>query len=190
MDDLNDVRAALGYPEARADRGLVPVRTSSLVYLRQHPESVESAVLIAVTAPHFQPLPGSPDGAQHAIVDLAMKCRLNSSCAQRFPDFLQEFDAVVGRFASGPIRVSLANTKTKQTSTVLLSKEVFRRSNARGALFAEIAAYIPFVIDRAYRSNYVPLGKLVNLWSEILTQAQDAGANLSYNCAEWNAVHF
>ena len=60
----------------------------------------------------------------------------------------------------------------------------------REALYSpRIAAYIPFVIDRAYRSNYVPLGKLVNLWSEILTQAQDTGANLSYNCAESNAVH-
>ena len=184
VDDLNDVRAALGYPKLVLIGGSYGTYFS-LVYLRQHPESVESAVLIAVTAPHFQPLPGSPDGAQHAIVDLAMKCRLSSSCAQHFPDFLQEFNAVVGHFASGPIRVSLANTKTKQTSTVLLSKEVFV-DRMREALYSpEIAAYIPFVIGRAYRSDYVPLGKLVNLWSQILSQAQDAGANLSYNCAEW-----
>ena len=164
VDDLNDVRAALGYPKLVLIGGSYGTYFS-LVYLRQHPESVESAVLIAVTAPHFQTLPGSPDGAQHAIVDLAMKCRLNSSCGQHFPDFLQEFNAVVGRFARGPIRVRLANTKTKQTSTVPLSKEVFV-DRMREALYSpEIAAYIPFVIDRAYRSDYVPLGKLVNLWS-------------------------
>ena len=28
---------------------------------------------MAVRLPHFQPLPGSPDGAQHAIVDLAIE---------------------------------------------------------------------------------------------------------------------
>jgi pimeloyl-ACP methyl ester carboxylesterase len=184
VDDLNDVRAALGYPKLVLIGGSYGTYFS-LVYMRQHPDSVQSAVLIATTAPHFQPLPGSPDGAQNAVDDLAKKCGLNPSCARHFPHFLDEFDALVKRFDAGPIQVTFTNPKTKQTSAVMLSKEVFV-DRMREALYApEIAAYIPFAIHSAYRYDYVPLGKVVDLWSQILTLAQDAGANLSYNCAEW-----
>lgn len=184
VDDLDDVRAAFGYPKLVLIGGSYGTYFS-LVYMRQHPESVESAILIAMTAPHFQPLPGSPDGAQHAIDDLATKCRLDAVCARNFPAFLQQFNAVVGRFDKGPVRVTVTNPQTKHTTTVLLSKEVLV-DRIRETLYASAtAAYVPFIIARAYQSDYAPLGKLVDLWSQILTQAQDAGANLSYNCAEW-----
>jgi len=46
------------------------------------------------------------------------------------------------------------------------------------------AASVPYVIERAYHFDYIPLGELVNGMSVALGNALDWGAFLSYTCAE------
>ncbi|MGA8575148.1 MAG: alpha/beta hydrolase [Candidatus Cybelea sp.] len=46
------------------------------------------------------------------------------------------------------------------------------------------AATVPFVIERAYDGDYIPMGELVDGMSQALARALNWGAFLSYTCAD------
>ena len=117
VDDLNDIRAALGYPKLVLDGGSYGT-FFSLIYMRRHPETVESAVLNGVAPPGFQPLPGEPMGAQRALDDLIAKCKRDASCKAHFPKFAQQFSALIARLDKGPMPVSLVLKKVAKPVTV------------------------------------------------------------------------
>src|SRR5690348_5717998 len=86
VDDLDDIRAALGYDRIVLDGGSYGT-FFSLVYMRRHPQYVESAILDAVAPPGFQPIPGEPMGAQQALDQLFTNCRSDASCRAHYPKF-------------------------------------------------------------------------------------------------------
>jgi pimeloyl-ACP methyl ester carboxylesterase len=181
VDDLDDARAALGYPKLVLNGGSYGTYFS-LVYLRRHPKYVESAVLSGVYAPHFQPVPGAPDGAQKALQDLVAKCRQDSACRKHFPQFASHFASVIERFKRGPLSVPL-KVGSRFVNVPLYAEVLVDR--VRQALYdPDNAATIPFVFERAYRSDYKPLGDLVNGMTLALARALDYGAFLSYTCAD------
>ncbi len=182
-DDLNDVRAALGYRRLILDGGSYGTFLS-LVYMRRHPDSVESAVLDGVSPPHFQPLPGEPMGAQSALDDLIGKCNSDAACKRNFPQFRDHFTAVLRRVGAG-LRVPVQNPVTKRPQMVTLSKEVFV-DQVRHVLYVPIAsAFLPYIIERAYRSDYAPLGNMIQTVSLGFAGDLNMGAFLSYTCADW-----
>lgn len=183
VDDLDDIRAALGYRKLVLYGGSY-ASFFSFVYLRRHPEHVKSALLEGITAPHFQPLPGAPDGAQTALDDLVRKCARDPQCARAFPHFGDRLYAVLQRFDRGPQRVTVRNAKTKRFVPVLLSKEVLVDRLRENLYSPETASYLPYAIERAYHFDYVPIGRMIDLWSQFLTRAQDPGTNLAYRCAD------
>src|SRR5579884_3942286 len=84
VDDLDDLRAALGYPKLVLDGGSYGT-FFSLVYMRRHPLHVQSAILDGVDPPHFQTVPGEPLGVQKAVDDLFTKCAGDARCRSHFP---------------------------------------------------------------------------------------------------------
>jgi len=184
VDDLDDVRAALRYPKLVLDGGSYGT-FFSLVYVRRHSRHVQSVVLDSVDPPHFQAVPGSPDGAQTALDDLVVKCRHDPTCRKTFPAFRSHFNAVMQRFDAGTVAVSAKNLVTKRAQTVQLSKEVLVDSVRHALYDPDSAAYIPYIIERAYVRDYEPLSRLVEFEAQSNTQDVNPGANLSYSCADW-----
>lgn len=183
-DDLNDIRAALGYPKLVLDGGSYGT-TFSLVYMRRHPKSVESAVLNGVAPPGFVPLPGEPMGAQRALDDLIAKCKRDVACNAHFPNFGQQFYALVARLNKGPIPVSLVLKQGAKPVTVRLSKAVFVDHLRQTLYDPGAAAAIPYVVDRASRGDTAPLASLINIVAVGLNEDLTNGAWLSYTCAEF-----
>jgi len=183
VDDLDDVRAALGY------RSLVLYGGSygsffSFVYIRRHHNKVKSAVLYGIQPPHFESLPGAPDGAQVALNDLIVKCAGDAKCRRHFPQFAAHFRAVLARFQYGSVSMQVLNPRTKHMQHVFLSKEVLV-DRIREILYSSgTAAFLPYIIEQAYQFDYVPLGRMIDIWSQFLAHGQDAGTNLAYRCAD------
>jgi pimeloyl-ACP methyl ester carboxylesterase len=184
VDDLNDLRAALGY------RKIVLLGGSygtyfSLVYMRRHPRTVESAVLDGVAPPHLLTVPlEDAYGAQLAMDDVIRECADDAACHHRFPHLRAHFAAVLRRFDGGPIAIAVRNPVTHRLQRVRLSRQVFD-DRLRQLLYDESdAAYVPLIIDDAYRGNYRPLGAMVSAVTLSFVQILDTGANLSYACAE------
>jgi pimeloyl-ACP methyl ester carboxylesterase len=185
VDDLDAVRAALGYRKIVLYGGSYG-SFFSFIYIRRHEQHVRSAVLEGIVAPHFEPLPGAPDGAQTALDDLVAKCAANAKCRKNFPHFRMQFNAVLQRFDAGPVTMQVRNPKTKRLVTVALSKEVLVDRIRENLYSPETAAFLPYIIEQAYRGDYEPLGQMVDLWSQFLALGQDAGTNLAYRCAEFD----
>jgi pimeloyl-ACP methyl ester carboxylesterase len=184
VDDLSDLRAALGYSKLVLDGGSYGT-FFSLIYVRRHPESVESAVLNGVAPPGFVPLPGEPMGAQRALDDLIAKCKRDAACNAHFPNFAQQFNALIARLDKGPIPVSLVLKKGAKPVTVQLSKAVFVDHLRQTLYDPGAAAGIPFVVDRASRGDTAPLASLINIVAVGLNEDLTNGAWLSYTCAEF-----
>ncbi|MGA8574261.1 MAG: alpha/beta fold hydrolase [Candidatus Cybelea sp.] len=183
-DDLNDVRAALGYSKIVLYGGSYGT-IFYLDYARRHPETVESVVLEGVGPPHFYiiPLPMAR-GAQTAMDQLEQACRQDSMCAAHFPDFAEHFAAVVRRFDAGPVSLAVHNPVTHRTQTVKLTKEVFAETIRHELYFPSGAAYMPVTIERAYHGDYTPLAEMVSEMALLFANIQSNGLNLSVTCSE------
>ena len=183
-DDLDDVRAALGYPKLVLFGGSYGTRFY-LDYARRHPDSVESVVLEGVAPPHFYIIP-MPDarGAQTAIDNLEQACLQDPTCSAHFPHFAEHFAAVVQRFDSGPVTFAVRNPVTQRLQNVQLTKEVFVETIRHALYFPAGATYIPVTIERAYRGDYRPLGEMVSQMALFFSNIQADGLNLSVTCVE------
>jgi pimeloyl-ACP methyl ester carboxylesterase len=183
VDDLNDLRDALGYPKLVLYGGSYGTRFY-LAYARQHPDSVESLVLQGVAPPHFLILPlEDAQGAQTAIDGLIAACSSDPECKKHFPNFGKQFAVVVARFDRGTVRVPLRNADTKTFATIALSKEVFTDRLRQLLYDPDGAAYVPYIIQRAYLGDYAPLATVVDLVARGFANDGN-GLNLSIACAE------
>jgi pimeloyl-ACP methyl ester carboxylesterase len=184
VDDLDDVRAALDYNRIILDGGSYGT-LFSLVYMRRHGQHVQAALLDGVTAPHFQTAPGSPEGAQKALDDLFARCRRDAACSTRFPRLAEHFTALLGRFDTGPIAVPLADPKHRGTTKVQLAKAVFV-DQVRHMLYDPAAeAYLPYIVERAYRGDYTPLAAMIQTVTSGIQSGLAMGAFMSYSCSDW-----
>jgi pimeloyl-ACP methyl ester carboxylesterase len=183
VDDLDDLRAALGYSKIVLDGGSYGT-FYSLVYMRRHGTHVESAILDSVAPPGFQPLPGEPLGAQNALGDLFRKCSKDAVCHRNFPLFEQHFQALMNRFDAGPITVPAENLISKKTQQVALSKEVFV-DTLRHILYGSYpSSYVPFMVERAYHGDYAPLGRMMQTVIVGFATDLNMGAWTNYVCAD------
>lgn len=183
-DDLDDLRAALGYPKI-ALSGASGGTTFFLDYARRHPSHVESLVLEGVSPPHMLIIPlQDAQGGQLAMDHIATDCEHDAACEAHFPHFRAQFAALANRLKTGPMQITVENTKTHALTKVMLSKEVFG-DRLRQALYSnETAAYVPYVIDQASSGNFVPLGTLIESTADGLESIISSGDNLSVTCAE------
>jgi pimeloyl-ACP methyl ester carboxylesterase len=183
-DDLDSIRAALGYPKIVLDGGSYGTEFF-LDYARRHPEHVESIVLQGVAPPHFLIIPlQDARGAQQAFENLASACETDKTCAANFPKFRAHFIALSHRLDAGPLKMSVMNPVTHARVSVSLSKEVFA-DRIRQSMYSEyVARYVPFATERAYSHDYGPLAELVEFATDNFGRQLDIGLNLSVTCAE------
>jgi pimeloyl-ACP methyl ester carboxylesterase len=183
-DDLDDIRAALGYPKIVLDGGSYGTYFF-FVYMRQHPEHVESAIFQGVAPPELLKIPlEDAQGSELAMEQLIAACKRDTACEARFPQFKEHFTAVARRFDAGPITVRIENAATKKAQEVSLSKEVFADRLRQALYSAGPGAYVPYIMERAYRGDYVPLGQMIEAVTQGLGSAVEMGLNLSVTCAE------
>jgi pimeloyl-ACP methyl ester carboxylesterase len=183
-DDLDDLRAALGYPQLVLDGGSYGTRLY-LDYARRHPSNVESIVLDGVAPPGLLIVPlEDAGGAQDAMTRAIAECRADAACNAHFPALDAHFAALVRRFDRGPVRVPLDDATSAGVTWPRLSKEVFADRLRQLLYYPETAAYAPFIIERAYRNDYAPLASMVETVTQGLSQELADGLNLSVTCAE------
>lgn len=155
MQDLDDVRAALGYEQINLWGGSYGTR-AALVYLREHGAHVRSVVLDGV-APMQQVLPTSlaRDG-QRALDLLFAGCEGEPACKAAFPDLRARFAALLTALDRQPARPTIAHPLTGAPAQVTISREAFVQA-LRGQLYLpDLAVLMPLTIDRASRGDWAP----------------------------------
>jgi pimeloyl-ACP methyl ester carboxylesterase len=184
VDDIDDVRAALGYPRIVLSGGSGGTQLY-LDYARRHPQHVESLLLQGVAPPHFLIIPlEDARGAQVAMDRVVAACRAERACGTRFPHLGAHFAALVHRFDRGPMPVTFENAKTHRRQLLTLSKEVFADRLRQMLYGTDTARFVPYAIERAYAGDTMPLARIVDVVTRVIGTDVLPGANLSVTCAE------
>ena len=107
MDDLNEVREALGYQRLDLFGGSYGTR-AGLIYMRRHPETVRVAVLKGVAPTNMRnPLPFAR-ALEQGLRGVFDACAADEACAAAFPELESDWRRVVERFEGGAVTTTIA----------------------------------------------------------------------------------
>jgi pimeloyl-ACP methyl ester carboxylesterase len=142
MDDLDAVRAALGYRQLDVI-GSSYGATAAQVYLKLHPSSVRTLVLFGASAIDVPFLGRYAVNAQRALDQLAALCASDSACRKAFPGWEREFRALVQAWNAEPVNGMTGDELASVVQDLLLDLQK--------------AVSIPLVVSRAAAGDYGPL---------------------------------
>jgi pimeloyl-ACP methyl ester carboxylesterase len=142
MDDLDAVRAALGYRQLDVI-GSSYGATAAQVYLKLHPSSVRTLMLTGGTAIDVPYFDRYAVNAQRALDELAKLCASERACRQAFPGWERQFGALVKAWNAHPVHGMTGDEFASVVHAMLLDLDK--------------AVSIPLVVSRAARGDYAPL---------------------------------
>jgi pimeloyl-ACP methyl ester carboxylesterase len=183
MDDLDEVREALGYEKLNL-WGVSYGTRAALVYMRQHPERVRTAILDGV-APLSLYLPlYVPRDGQRALELAFAHCDKDPACAKAYPDLRVRVEALLERLKKEPARARVAHPLTGVPEDLTLSYSTFTGALQGQLYMPELAALLPLVMDRATRDDWGPFVALSYAISSGMEKTMSQGMFLSIVCAE------
>ncbi|HYH83166.1 MAG TPA: alpha/beta hydrolase [Longimicrobium sp.] len=183
-DDLDDVRAALGYERLNLYGTSYGTR-GALVYMRRHPARVRSAILTGVVPTGARiPLRLAAD-AQRVVDGVIGECEREPACGAAFPGVRGDLRAVVERLARGPVVVTAADPVTGDPVTFPLTRDLFAEGLRYMTYSASTASYVPAVLHAAGRGDLAPAATQALFGRRvILSDANATGVYLSITCTE------
>lgn len=183
VDDVDEVRAALGYPQVDAVGGSYGTR-AVLVYLRRHPDRVRAAILHGVVPTHDRSPLFFARGAQKALDGRAAECAADPACARAFPRFKEEVAEILARAEREPVRVQLTDPKSGKPYEIRLSRGGVAQA-VRSMLYnPSDAAELPLRVHLAAQGDWKPLAETAASYARGLTSDISEGYFLSVTCAE------
>jgi len=183
MDDLDEVRAALGYESIHL-YGVSYGSLAALQYLRQHPARSRSLTLAGVATPaqkfplHFA------TGAQAALDHVIADCDADAVCHRAFPKLREDTAAVFARFDSGPISFDLPGAAGRDTERVRMSRAVFAERLRLMLYDLRSASRVPLVLHRAAQGDWVPFVRATSPSLTGVSPTLAMGMYLTITCSE------
>jgi pimeloyl-ACP methyl ester carboxylesterase len=182
MDDLDDVRAALGYGVIDLWGGSYGTR-AALTYLRQHPEHTRAVVLDGVDPPSMSLVVSSAENAERAFGKVFAACDADGPCSRTFPGLRAKLIALLESLEAHPATTTLAEPTTGALTPVTITRESFIL-DLHGLLYnPEIASLLPLVIERASQGDFAPFAAQA-LTTSALGDHISEGMYFSVVCAE------
>jgi len=188
MDDLDEVRAALGYDKINLFGGSYGTR-AALVYLRRHPEHVRTVILHGV-APTNQFVPRDfPQSNERALQGIIAECAADPACKAAFPNLRAEVKTVLDRLIQGPIEVEINPSRAGVGSAgsrvkVKLSRDLAAEA-VRYMLYSPTSASrVPLFLHLAAQGNFAPLATAAVYFRRETVGSGSNGLYLSITCAE------
>ena len=180
-DDLDDVRAALGYDRIDLYGGSYGA-TLAQYYLRQHGSHVRSVVLDGGTlldVPIFELIPRSSQAALDSVLG---RCAADTRCHAAFPDPAGDLERGMARLARHPVRTDVRDPWTDEPIVVdaaALAGEI------HSLLVASDSADVPVVLHQAATGTIEPIAERIRDTSvDPSTSAQAMVMYWSIACAE------
>ncbi len=184
MDDLDQVRAALGYDKINL-YGVSYGTRAALTYLRQHEDHVRTVILDGVL-PQDEPLGISiASDAQRALDLIFERCATDSACAQAFPDLRQDFKSLLESLDREPVAVRLSHPTTGEPTEVSFTWEQFAQTMRLLSYSQETVALLPLLIHTTQTTgDFSRLAAQHLLVSQRLEGNISEGMSHSVVCAE------
>jgi pimeloyl-ACP methyl ester carboxylesterase len=155
VDDLDEVRRALGYGQINIQGGSYGSRVA-LLYLRQYPQNARTAFVTSVAPITWRnPLYQAAD-AQAALDSVFVLCARDAGCASAFPDVRREFDETMERLRREPAHVTVQHPETGADVPLVIDANAFAEGLRVMTYSWENARTLPLLLHRAYGGDYGP----------------------------------
>jgi pimeloyl-ACP methyl ester carboxylesterase len=183
IDDLDEVRAALGYERLNVLGGSYGTRAAQ-VYLERHPRHVRTVVLQGVVPTDDRMPLHFPRSAQRALTGVLEECAAESACRAAFPDLAREAHALFSGLARSPVKTMILNPQTGDPTEVSLSRDLAAEA-VRYMLYSPAAALeIPAVVHQAVEGDFAPLAERALYGRREIVGGSSSGLYLSVTCSE------
>ena len=181
MDDLNEVRTALGYEKVNLIGGSYGTR-AALVYIRRHPNTVRTATLMGVapipfTNPLFQ-----AESAQRAIDLIFKEIESSETYSKHLPDLRANFWNLLERLEKQPAKVNVTIDGRKQS--VLVTRESLANAIRFQMYYMDTSRKLPALLSHAVHGEMTPLIESSIKRNRTIGQMLAMGMLLSVTAAE------
>ncbi len=119
MDDVDDIRQALGYDKINLYGGSYG-GTAAQVYLNRHAEHVRSFTFVRSTLLQIPFSDAMVRATQLSLERLFERCAADAACQAAYPDLRSEFDGLKGKLAQ-PVTTGVFDPKTSQPVSITLA---------------------------------------------------------------------
>ena len=184
MDDLDDVRTALGYKQINIIGGSYGTRAAQ-EYLKRHGNHVRAVILHGVS-PTSQLMPRDfPQHTQRALDGVLDECAADEACRAAFPNLRDEVKIVLERLLRGPVEVEVKSApNSEKTTRVKLSRDLAGEAVRYMLYQSGAASRIPLFLHLAAQGNYTPLAESAIFYRQQIVATGSNGMYLSVTCAE------
>jgi pimeloyl-ACP methyl ester carboxylesterase len=182
MDDLDEVREALGYEKINlyaASYGSV----AAFEFLRRHEGHVRSVVLAGVATPAMKLPLHFARGAQSAMDKLIDGCMTEEKCRTAFPRLKADFAAVLDQFEKGWVSFEMPHPKTKRPQPVRMSRGIFVETLRLMLYWSSSTGQLPPLIHRAAQGDWIPFAQ-ATLGVRAAAIVSVSGMYLTVTCSE------
>jgi len=183
MEDLDEVRAALGYHKINL-YGVSYGTLAALQYVRRYGEQVRAAVLAGVSTPATKLPLHFANAAHDAMEQLIKDCAGDESCRAAFPNLEGDFATVIEAVDKGPVTFEIVHPVSKLSQQVSLSRGAFVERLRLLLYDHSTASLVPFVIQRAAQGDWAPFGKVASRSRFSAAYAVALGMYLTVTCSE------
>jgi len=181
MDDLDDVRGWLGYDRINLFGGSYGTQ-AALVYMRQHPEHVRSAILLAVAPTDLKMPLHHSEAAARAMDLLLVECERDAGCHAAFPQIRDDWKNALAQLEKQPERVEYSSDGKAASTTVEIQRGVFAEKIRTWMYGRDKAARIPMIVHHAAGGDFAPF--LQQAIGPSIPDFVADGMYLSVTCAE------
>lgn len=183
MDDLDDLRAALGYDKINIDAGSYGT-TAALVYIRQHGEHVRAATLWSSTA-MSQPMPLLfASDAENALRNVIRDCFAEAACKAAFPALEADYKRAVATIEARPVRLTVTDPRNRKPAEVTLDADAFAESLRAMMYKPDAMRSIPLLLHKAAGGDYKAFAEFQLKRNVELNGAIADGLYFSITCTE------
>ncbi|HLJ82894.1 MAG TPA: alpha/beta fold hydrolase [Candidatus Eremiobacteraceae bacterium] len=182
-DDLDDVRAALGYDQIDLV-GVSYGTTVALDYMRRHAQHVRTAVLDGPVATDSKgPLPYAR-AAQNSIDGLFADCSADAGCHAAIPDPRGDLAAALSTLSRGAVHANATDPATKVKFPVQIDAETWVSTVRYGLYDANSSVQLLRLIHAAAHGDFDPSADMTVAIRTTLATNIFWGMAMSLGCPE------
>jgi pimeloyl-ACP methyl ester carboxylesterase len=183
MDDMDEVRAALGYEQLNLFGASYGTR-AALTYLKRYPKRVRTAILQGVSPTnHHMPMDFAVQ-TERAIQGVLAECAADEACNKAFPKLKDEAQSVLAKLVKGPIEVEVQRPNSNERVKVKLSRDLAAEAIRYMLYHPAPASAVPLTLHLAAQGNFTPLAQTALRYRKNLVGTGSNGMYLSITCAE------
>ena len=184
VQDLDTVRAALGYPRINLYGASYGTRVAQH-YVRRFPSRTRSVILDGVVPPQLALGPATALNAEHALEHILARCAHEAECSKHFGDPSASYRSLRNSLQAHAVPVSLADPTSGESSKFEFTSYHFATVLRLASYTAEQAALLPLMLHGATQSaNFTPLASQFLLVNRSYGEALAYGMHNSVVCSE------